>query len=245
MKTATTKLALTTSLLLWTARLLAATPETTDWQPAGNATFTDGWMAPHFGMTTAEERTWEVPVEKSRTQESYRIIDPYHQPGFTSRFGTPPNTAHTSHITIDCTDPAYVRVQWQQIFTFADGEFTANAEQPVWGATRATYLEYFGHSTEAVTAVGANSTLDRNTITLRHCLVGFTNDPASAQTWNAGAFDTTITLPSASLTAIGGDTARNRPAEYYNLQGIRIPAPVSGHLYIIRQGTAAALRIAR
>lgn len=232
-------------LALCATMLRAASSEPDDWQPIGNARFTDGWMAPYFGMTSTDERTWEVPVEKSSTQETYRITDPYHQPGFTDKFSATPNTITPSHITIDCSDPDYVTVKWQLIFTFAEGTFTANAEQPVWGATRATYLEYFGHRPDAVTAIGANSTFNGSTITLRHCLVGFTNDPASAQTWNAGAFDTTITLPSASLTATGTSSTPNLDTEYYNLQGIRIPSPVSGHPYIMRQGTTATLRLAR
>lgn len=239
------KPALILMLTLCATMLRAASPDPDGWQPTGNARFTDGWMAPHFGITATDERTWEVPIEKSSTEETYRIVDPYHQPGFTGKFSAAPNTTTPAYITIDCSDPDYVKVNWQQIFTFAEGIFTANAEQPVWGATRATYLEYFGHRPDAVTAIGANSTFNGSTITLRHCLVGFTNDPASAQTWNAGAFDTVITLPSASLTATGTDTAHNRHIEYYNLQGIRIPSPVPGHPYIMRQGTTATLRIAR
>lgn len=244
MKTSMIKFALIISFLPCAIRLLAATPEATDWQPIGNAAFTDGWMAPYFGMTTADERTWEVPVEKNRTQETYRLITPYHRPGFTDKFNTPPNSTAQLNITIDCSDPDYVRVTWQPVFTFAEGTFTANAEQPVWGATRATYLEYFGHRPDAITDAGTNSTFNGNTITLRHCLIGFTNDPSSAQTWNAGAFDTIITLPSASITTTDADPT-SYPAEYYNLQGIRIPAPIAGHPYILRQGTTASLRIAR
>ncbi len=41
------------------------------------------------------------------------------------------------------------------------------------------------------------------------------------------------------------DTASSLPAEYFNLQGVRIAAPLPGTLYIERRGADASLRLAR
>lgn len=41
------------------------------------------------------------------------------------------------------------------------------------------------------------------------------------------------------ITDITGDSA-DAPAEYYNLQGIRVHNPAHGEMYIVRQGAKAA-----
>lgn len=227
-----------TLLLLFTAFLSpAATPS--DWEPAGKAEYTDGWIMPFFNITGEESRTWPVDIEKSATTQVYRIIDPYHAPGFLTAFETAPNTTVPACIIIDCTDNEFVRVEYQHIFTFATGVFSDGSEQKIYGHTRADYYESLGRTPREITRAGLNNTFTGNTITLRECLVGFTPDPADgAHTWNAGAFPTIIRLPASSISKIKTDpnnisTHRNH-VTIYNLRGMRIPAPTPGAPYIER-----------
>ncbi len=230
---------LTLLLLSCTAQLAgAATP--TDWQPYGNAEFTDGWILPYFEITQPSDRTWKIEVEKSASQNIFRLISPYHQPGFTDKFPTRPNTTSPVDIIIDCTDPDFVRIPYQHIFTFTDGIFSSGNQQDIWAHTRADYYESQGRTPEAITNAGLNNTSEGNTITLRECLIGFTSDPFDgAHTWNPGAFDTVITLlPSSSIepTEITPSLsdAHSTPSEFYNLQGTRIQTPVPGQICIKR-----------
>lgn len=238
-------------LLLLLPTLLPAigTATPNDWQQAGTAEFTDGWILPYFEMTTDQKRTWQVEIEKSASSEIYRIVDPYNASGFIAKFETKPNTDVKTDIIIDCTDPLFVRVAYQPIFTFVPETFST-IEQPVWGHTRADYYENLGHTPQAITKAGLNNTLEDKTITLRECMIGFTADPATGtHTWNSGTFPTIIKLPpnSTSITEPSCDhtslpEANGNPI-YFNFQGKKINAPVHGQPCIIRQPDGTSKKI--
>lgn len=219
----------------------AVTPS--DWQPYGSATFTDGWILPYFGRTAAESRTWDVPLEKSASSEIYRLVDPYHQPAFSELFTDAPNTTEAADIIIDCSDPDFVRVVYNHIFTFAPDRFSPGTTQDIWASTRADYYEYQGRTPAAITKAGLNNTCSGNTVTLRECLVGFTSDPSDgSHTWNAGAFDSTIILQSSAISPVETDVPIPASVIFYNLQGIPVEKPAPGHLYIERTPTGNTVK---
>lgn len=208
----------------------ATTPA--DWEPVGTAEYTDGWIMPYFDITDNSRRTWHVDIERSATAQIFRIVDPYHAPEFLAAFETAPNTASPCHIIIDCTDMDFVRMEYQPVFTFAPGIFSNGAEQQIHAHTRADYYEALGRTSQAITAAGLNNTFSGNCIILRECLVGFTSDPyAGTHTWNAGAYPTIVKLPSSAIYSIAAPQADTAP-RIYNLQGMRMQAPVAGQPFI-------------
>lgn len=81
-------------------------------------------------------------------------------------------------------------------------------------------------------------------------LKGQFGDYETEGTTEEPARDTTPAAPLPDYVGIGsvsadGSSSANVPAEYYNLQGVRIAAPAAGSLYIERRGADASIRVAR
>ena len=81
-------------------------------------------------------------------------------------------------------------------------------------------------------------------------LKGVFGDYDTECTTTEPARDTTPAAPLPEyVSGIGSvsadNTASSLPAEYFNLQGVRIAAPLPGTLYIERRGADASLRLAR
>ena len=207
----------------------------TDWQAAGTATFTDGWIMPYFSVTTTADMTWQVNIQKSASSEFFRIVAPYEAKAFLDNFNIRPNVPAATEIIFDCTDPDFVRVAFTPILTFAEGVFSSN-EQTVWGSSRADYYESLGRTPQAITEAGLNNTFTNQIITIRECTIGFTPEPSSAsQTWNTGAFPCTLNLNTSSIETIGADSpASYIPVAIYNLQGMPIDQPAHGQPCIAR-----------
>lgn len=209
------------------------------------AQFTDGWMAPYFGLTTDAQRTWEVEVRMEQNGSNLRVINPYGSAGFKQSAGESNATTKPHDIVFDISDPNFVRVELAEAYTSPEGVM-GNGVQTVWVQGRADYLVAAGRTPEVITQNELNATFDGTTLTVPQAVLGFSSNPLQCgETWNAGAFATRLELKQSAVeTILTDDTMQldsTSAPEFFNLQGIRVSHPESGNLYIERSGHNARL----
>lgn len=209
------------------------------------AQFTDGWMAPYFGLTTDAQRTWDVEVRMEQDGSNLRVINPYGSAGFKLAAGESNATTEPHDIVFDISDPDFVRVELAEAYTSPEGVL-GNGVQTVWVQGRADYLVAAGRTPEVITQNALNSTFDGTTLNVPQAVLGFSSNPLQCgETWNAGAFATRVELKQSAVeTILTDDTIQPDGVtgpEYFNLQGIPVSHPESGNLYIERSGHNARL----
>lgn len=209
------------------------------------ARFTDGWMAPYFGLTSDNQRTWDVDVHVELDGNRLRVINPYGSTGFKLVAGESNATTEPHDIVFDISDPDFVRVELNEAYTSPEGVVGAGV-QTVWVQGRADYLIATGRTPEVITQNALNSTFDGTTLTVPQAVLGFTSNPLQCgETWNAGAFSTRLELTQSAIGAIRTDdvlpTDGITAPEYFNLQGMPVSHPESSNLYIERSGHNARL----
>lgn len=209
------------------------------------ARFTDGWMAPYFGLTSDVQRTWDVEVRMEQNGSNLRVINPYGSAGFKQSAGESNATTKPHDIVFDISDPDFVRVELAEAYTSPEGVL-GNGVQTVWVQGRADYLVAAGRTPEVITQNELNATFDGTTINVPQAVLGFSSNPLQCgETWNAGAFATRLELKQSAVeTILTDDTIQPNGAtgpEYFNLQGMPVSHPESGNLYIERSGHNARL----
>lgn len=209
------------------------------------ARFTDGWMAPYFGLTSDAQRTWDVEARMEQDGSKLRVINPYGSAGFKLAAGESNATTEPHDIVFDISDPDFVRVELGEAYTSPEGVL-GNGMQTVWVQGRADYLVAAGRTPEVITQNTLHSTFDGTTLIVPQAVLGFSSNPLQCgETWNAGTFSTRLELKQSAVeTILTDDTIQPDGAtgpEYFNLQGIPVSHPESGNLYIERRGHNARL----
>lgn len=209
------------------------------------ARFTDGWMAPYFGLTSDAQRTWDVEARMEQDGSKLRVINPYGSAGFKQAAGESNATTKPHDIVFDISDPDFVRVKLAEAYTSPEGVL-GNGAQTVWVQGRADYLVAAGRTPEVITQNTLHSTFDGTTLIVPQAVLGFSSNPLQCgETWNAGTFSTRLELKQSAVeTILTDDTIQPDGAtgpEYFNLQGMPVSHPESGNLYIERSGHNARL----
>lgn len=210
----------------------------------GKASYTDGWVAPAL---TVPVPSYEVTVWQNIADPNlYAVVNPYGP-------GTPfesynLNATGEGFIIIDVSDPGCVIVKLR-IFSgmtidhkdFLTDMYNFNAES--------LYRTLVGLNNEEILEKLASeellpSTFENGVITIHNCIFADQDDLYESYTFDADLNSVTvIKLPTTSLETVN-ESASDTPAEYYNLQGIRVSDPAPGAIYIRRQGdTAKKIRL--
>lgn len=244
MKT-TTLAALACTAIIGIAPSVNAQSQQPDAPATLTAQFTDGWMAPYFGLTSDNQRTWDVDVRMEQDGSKLRVINPYGSVGFKLAAGESNATTEPHDIVFDISDPDFVRVELGEAYTSPEGVL-GNGVQTVWVQGRADYLVAAGRTPEVITQNELNATFDGTTLIVPQAVLGFSsNSLQCGETWNAGAFATRVELRQSAIGAIRSDdfqqTDGTTTSEYFNLQGIPVSHPTSDNLYIERRGHNARL----
>lgn len=240
MKTTTLAALTCAAVIIGIAPSINAQSQQPDAPATLTAQFTDGWMAPYFGVTSDNQRTWDVEVRMEQDGSKLRVINPYGSAGFKLAAGESNATTEPHDIVFDISDPDFVRVELGEAYTSPEGVL-GNGVQTVWVQGRADYLVAAGRTPEVITQNELNATFDGTTLIVPQAVLGFTSNPLQCgETWNAGAFATRVELKQSAVeTILTDDTIQPDGVtgpEYFNLQGIPVSHPESGNLYIERSG---------
>ncbi len=203
-----------------------------NWADYGTATFNEDIISEFFGNVEAEEIT--APLQKHKTQsEYYRIVNPLSQH---TTLGHLIN-AHDSHnhymyINTDGAGGWYIEAS------------TLGLEEPTYGqAAIWSWAERYAQAGMWYEGVqlGYFGTKSGNTIKIPAgtLLLGFSNHQNGAFMNNPGSL--TITLhPDETGIADIETSGEDAPAEYFNLQGMKVVNPEPGALYIVRKGATVS-----
>lgn len=222
-----------------------------DWLSLGNAVFTDGFICNFLKgdlegnlhvFLTDDDCSWPVEIQESIvTPGKYRLVNPYGSasPYWDLDFSQVKlNHKETFCIYIDATDPLHVTIE-----PSATGFFYGSTPLEILSEGFDWLSE--DYSVDQIPEYAWGKKLG-NVITFMA-----TADDSSSLMARLGAGTASITgralsvvLPEAGVEAVEAEAAA-APAEYYNLQGIRVAAPQSGHIYIVRQGASVSKRIVR
>ena len=211
----------------------------TEWEDLTTATMIDGWLMPAL-----MEDEWETPADypindikvmrNIEDPDLIALIDPYVNAI---------QGAGSGAIVIDISNPDFVLV--------LPGVFSGMAA----GTNRITCqnIEGFftaqGYSEEQIKAglkdITEWSTLKevdgKSVINVPNCRYGLMADPKANYVWSTdeamiNMMKSTITFATSVGVEAILDNEVEAPAEYFNLQGIRVAEPANG-LYIVRQGS--------
>ena len=212
----------------------------TPWSDAVDATMVETIIAPSFGSTNVDPFT--VQVMKNNRNGKYRIIAPWSKTY--AALGAPEGTV-VPDLDIDASDPTNLVVAMQSIGIYGGDEA---------GTYYVMSMSYYNDGNDAETEDAAKITLKDNgdgtsTISFpyRSMMLYAGNSKKFYYACNDATNLSYITFPTFSginnITA--DDNKVNAPVEYYNLQGMRIAAPVEGQLVIKRQGSEVEKLIVR
>lgn len=218
-----------------------------EWNLYSTATMIDGWIVTSLKYNNGEYADpAEFPLTMNVLQSKadaklFALVNPY-----TEESGFPLAGGEEGYIVLDLTYPDFVLVE--------PGVFCGYKN----GASRlyCTNLEGFyvgmGYTKEVIQQALAGEvdewstvteTADNMVINIAKCGFNYAGAEDKFYSWNgrADAMKATITIkkPTDGVEGIVVDDA-NAAAEYFNLQGQRVAAPVKGNLYIKRQGTTTS-----
>lgn len=200
----------------------------------GKAKYVDDIVASIYNNHTDEEKEVAIEVNKE-IPGYYRLVNPYAEPYKYVSHNVHTGT-HNHYIYINAANPSQVYIEESPIgFEYGDGAMAvvSLAYNQLASGTDASEITSWGTLKEDVITFPANSLYARE--------LNYNN-----ATWypvnTNGAFR--ITLPkTGGIDGIDNDSDET-PAEYFNLQGVKVSNPTSG-LYIVRKGNQISKQIIR
>ena len=207
------------------------------WGEAVDATMVETILGPAFGKTNTTPYT--IQIQKNSKTGVYRLISPWRQLYTDLGYGsTAPN------LDIDASDPTNLIIPLQATGLGSKTD----------GAYKYMSKSYYDLVNEQETDDALKITLTDNgdgtsTISFPY-RSGFIYAQTSGGTYYASNYADVlsyVTFPTFSgINEVKADIDNsNAPVEYFNLQGMRIAAPVEGQLVIKRQGSKVEKLIVR
>lgn len=219
-----------------------------EWEEVAEATMIDGWIIPGLTYQSgeyAEGADFPMTVKVSRNKENHNLLavdNPYMKAS-----GFPLSSGTEGNIVFDVTDPDYVLVMPGVYSGYNDGSdrlYCFNIE--------GFYAE-LGYSKDVVisglelTEWSTMKEEDGNTIiSIPTCRFNFPGALEKVYSWGgrADAMKATITIKGYQGVENVSYTNDNAPAEYFNLQGMRVDGNAKGIL-IKKQGNSVSKVIVR
>lgn len=203
-----------------------------DWTDLGTGRFFDGFLERTFDSSyEPEEREVQI-MENKEVPGVYKVVDAFKHSSATGR-----------HLIIDARQPDFVRIEeqnsgvnssmgWVYILSVStNGEYTTYQEM----------VDAFpDYAKRNITKDDKGIYMPTNSILLTFPTSGDYNCYPTSD-----ALPSYVLFPGVdSVDSIGTDET-DAPAEYFNLQGMRVQSPVAGQLMIVRKGNKTYKTIIR
>lgn len=222
-----------------------------DWTKIGTGIFADAWQMIGFVGLSYPDYAWEVDVEQnSLNPYLYRMANPYNTtncPILNDNF----DAEGSGYIVFSVEDPDFVTV-YPFIYSGLEDKMGAYLNFNIEGY----YAIGGGYDKETIiagTGIETVSTYADGMVTFENCRFATTDDPTGLYTWQdkqgnplVGPSALLITLPKVGVSGVNEiNLDENAPAEYFNLQGVRVANPAAGQLLIKVQGGQATKQIVK
>ncbi len=214
------------------------------WTDCGDAEFTDGILQDL--ISNIPSQTTRCMLQQSKAEPTrYRLVDPYS--GLDEYAAL--NAKHKDHhhyIYINAGTPECIYIE----------ESPIGMESGQYGLMRVnSYVNYFlcvGYDIEECIETGMGAVIEDGVMTFPEDALQFSMLNYDDGDWYSvnTKQETRIVLPegfdiTSSVANVAVDNNIDAPAEYYDLQGVKISNPQSGKLYIKRQGSTVSKLIVR
>ena len=207
------------------------------WENCGTATYSEAYLASLFNDVETEDL--KVPLQQHKTELGrFRLVEPYGS--HSSVGGSMAHSDHAHYLYINAVNPERVYVEPSPMGV----SFTDYGDALAW-SWAGRYVE--NDMAEEAATEGLYGKLENGVITMPdgNLLMALSKyNKGSLLTVGNGfkvAFDDPATVGIGSIEAVG----IKAPREYFNLQGMKVENPVSGQLYIVRQGDETHKAIVR
>lgn len=203
------------------------------WKPIGTGYYTDDIIASVYKEVNQE--SFEVDVELSTEGgRLYRVPNPYKKQDWSEYGNINFCENHDHYLYIDASNPESVRIPLSGLGT----EYTSGQ---MYVCDRMTY----DPDDENASQYAGRFNQETHTITfpVDALVFGELNDPKLYTANRLGAFSLTVPKP-ISIDLTDADTPQSKP-RYFNLQGIEVPHPVTGQMYICVQGGKVSKQVGR
>ena len=206
------------------------------WESLGDVKYNEDLFAGYYEDLPQVELTCELQASKA-VKGYYRLVNPYASYEGNVLAGHP---GHNHYIYIHAENPQAVWVENSPLGIdfgdgYGEGRVTSNVAMMLEGG--ATLEEAIAQSGEEVGRVSDGNVIEFPRWGLWVGQSGFFNG-----NWTSTGQNFRVAIPAgaAGISSVEADDAA--PAEYFNLQGMRIQQPASG-LYIEKHGTRITKRI--
>ena len=247
----------------WAVRYVTATPleifafNADEWAYAGVAVFQDAWFAELFNVNIP---AYDVDLYRSKLNENrFLLFDPYGPSTPYGEYGIN-ESPDEGFLVFDMTDPDCVLFEpLVYSITMDTGDEEESDLQKFYCYNAEGYYYYLQDATteEIISNFDMNekacSFFDPSDRYLGIYNGLFDMIPegtlGAGYSWTGASMEGYVILPegynddSSVKDIIGADN--NAPAEYFNLQGVRVNNPEKGQLVIVRQGSKASKQVVR
>lgn len=215
------------------------------WEDFGTATFEDGWIVPGSGENPADY-AWTVDVQKSiETADLYRLDKPYIAEGSPFK-----SSSKAGYIVFSIADPTFVQVL-PKVYSGANNGTTKLNCFNIEG-----FYVAEGYTKDVIAEALPDlkfSTYADGVVNVPNCRFNFAGATDKAYSWStqdgtslADKMVAKITIHKlAGIDNVSVNNDADAPAEFFNLQGVRVANPQAGQLVIKRQGATVTKMIAR
>lgn len=198
----------------------------------GTASFTETFVSGPYGEDVS---AYDLAIEENvNTPGYYRLVNPYQSHPIYGTYAVA-HSGHNHYLYVNATDPeaVYVEANPLGVDPYYQGEAFGSSDAY-------TYIS-MGYTIDEIKSSGSVALGTQSGLTITfpsYSLFSvFRND--NREYYNGSVC--TIVLPaSAGIDGINADIDADAPAEYYNLQGVKVAAEnlVPG-FYVVRQGSKA------
>lgn len=216
---------------------------------AEKASMIDGWVAPAYSVDLPE---FDVDVQLSRLNNKHvLIVNPYQNAAFADINETKEN----GYIFLDITDPDCVLVRPLVYAGFYNEDIGLMYD------TNDSGMKYYlgGYSIEEIKQEADDfgdplpTMTEDGVVTIPNCQMEPIYELGFGTGWidnddNLVPMEAQFTLPANIVSGVEGviaDEANLGKAEYYNLQGVKVAAPVAGEVVIVKKAGKTFKTVAR
>lgn len=215
------------------------------WDDYGTATFTDGWIVSGYvdndgNAIVPSDYPWTVNIQKSQTNDNlYRVNCPYQAEE------CPIDENGAGYYVFSLEDPEYVIVYPG----VASGAMYGT--EPIRGFNMEGFYLSQGYDKAVIQQANVLSNYSNyneaeGIVTIYNCRFNMPSSEDKAYTWQTSEGESLVDNMVSTITfnndsngiedIITDKTDINAPAEYYNIQGMKVKNPTPGSIYIVRKG---------
>lgn len=223
-----------------------------DWTTVGYAEYTDDIATLLYGYETPVSQTWNVPLQQYKKDATvYRLVNPYSgwENPFSDVIYDDTNDHHMVIYTLPSLGLACIGDFETGLYPEGLGMMSVSTDAYIlalsYGLDFTAQLmpEIFGSFFNNEVSYPAYFNVDGDRYASMYAYFGPYDENSLYATNQSGKFKVKFVFEENGVDSVGSESGA--PAEYFNLQGVRLQNPTPGEIVIVRNGSKVQKRIIR